>query len=461
MKKITLLLIILVAYSSSLYSDNISISGIDTDSLIFNGKISLYLNITDDQGFPVKGLTPEEIEILESIDNKNFLVREISSFTEGVNEIKGINFHLLIDNSGSMYETERGSETDVYEETRIYSAISAIKTLINSMQGSKDRAGVGLFNTYYRELVPIGSNRNLVVESMQMIEKPGKDESFTELNAAVVSAAGDMASHRGRKIIIVLSDGENYPYSVIRDEESPQFGSELYSTEDMISRLKLNSTTLYAINFGTKRDSSLEKVVIGTGGFLYEAESEDDLAAVYQNIRQRVLDEYYVEFSTDTEYSDRKFVKTLLTENSSHSGTVYYFSGNLFGKPTSEFNWLFLLAVPLALGLLVVLAFLKLSAPADKPELEVTDLSGATQVFDIKDNKTVIGSSDNDDITLAADKSAGESNATIVFDEKKAVYTVISDKEVMVNNNPVKTRILEPGDVININGATVVFNDKE
>ncbi|MBI9100149.1 MAG: VWA domain-containing protein [Spirochaetaceae bacterium] len=454
-------IIFFAMWASLLYGDNISISGIDTSGMIFDGKISLYLNITDEQGMTRKGMTPQELDILESIDNQDFTEREISFWSEGINEDKGINFELLIDNSGSMYDTVNGVQTDLYEETRIFSAISAIKTLINSMQGSKDKAGVALFNTYYKELVEISSNRNLVVESMQMIEEPGKDESFTELNAAVYSAAQNLSNVRGRKIIIVLSDGENYPYSVVRKEDSPQFGSLLYSTEDMINQLKFNSATLYAVNFGFRRDPSLEKVAIATGGYLYEAETEEDLKMIYNNIRERVLSEYYLEFNTDTEYSDRKFVKAQIKDNSQPSGTVYYFSGNLFGTPSAGFNWLYLLVIPFVLVLFIMLAIQKLSAPAEKAELEVTDYSGATQVFGLNESKTVIGNSDNDDITIVTEKTVEDNNATIIFDEKKSVYTLVSDKEVLVNNNPVKTRVLDPDDVLNINGATIIFNDKE
>ena len=461
MKKTLLILIFSLISTVFLFSDNISISGIDTTGMIFNGEISLYLNITDAEGLPRKGVTADQLEVLESTDNTTFSSRNISYFSEGDNVSKGINFQLLIDNSGSMYETIDGLETDVYENTRISSAISAIKTLMNSMQGSKDKAGVSYFNTYYKELVPISANRNLVLESLQKIEKPGKDESFTELNAALYSAAGNISTIRGRKIIIVLSDGENYPFSTVRKEDSPQFGSNLYTSEELVDELKLNGATLYGINFGSRRDPSLERAVIETGGFLYEADSEQVLADIYQNIRERVLSEYHIEIKTDTVYADRKFVKAALKDGSAPSGTVYYFSGNLFGSPSTDFNWLFLIAIPLAFGLLIFLAYQKLSAPAEKPELEVTDFSGATQIFDIKGSKTVIGNSDRNDITIATETPAEENNATIVFDEKKSLYTVVSDKEVLVNNNPVTTRILEPGDVINIEGATIVFNDKE
>lgn len=461
MKKAILSISAMLMALQGLYSDNISISGIDTTDMIFNGNVSLYLNITDDNGDPLAGVLPEDIVVSESLDREAFEPVEIVTFSEGHNEDKGIRFLLLVDNSGSMYDRLDGEETEVYDETRINTAVKAMNTLIQSMQGSRDRAGLALFNTYYRVLVPIGANRNRVIESMQMIEKPGKDESFTELNAAVFTAAGDLATQRGRKIIIVLSDGENYPFFPVRNQENPQFGSTLYSTEDMIRELKKNSATLYGINFGSKKDPELEKATIGTGGFLFEADSEETLSEVYKKIRERVLGEYYVEYRTGTAYSERKFVKAEMEPRGGISEPVYYFSGNLFGKPSDQFSWIFFITVPASLAIILFLALRKQAAPAEKAGLEVKDFSGATQVFDINSPKTVIGSSDGDDITVVNNEEEKQNNATIVFDEKKSVYTVVSESEVLVNNNPVKTRVLEAGDVININGATIVFNDKQ
>lgn len=460
MKKAVITLICTITGSVLLWGDNISISGIDTGSMIFNGNVSLYLNITDDQGAPVRGLTGEDVSIAESTDGSTYNPAEIVTFKAGENEDKGIRFKLLIDNSGSMYETLDGEETEDYESTRIHAAVNATKSLIMSMQGSRDKAGLSLFNTYYEELSPVGSNRNLVIESMQMIEEPGKDESFTELNASVVTAAEDFSIMRGRKILIVLSDGENYPFYPVRDTANPQFGTRLFTSEEMISELKKSGTTLYGISFATDRDPSLEQVAIATGGLLFEARTEEDLRNVYKTIRERILSEYYVEYKTGTDFAEKKFVKAELTSLSVPSEVHYFFSGTLFGKPSEEFNWLYLLALPLAIALFVFLALQKLSAPAEKAGLEVTDFSGSTQMFDLDSPKTVIGGSDNDDVTVVSESGESQSNATIVFDEKKSVYTVVSDKEVMVNNNPVKKRELEPGDVLTINGATVVFNDK-
>lgn len=461
MKKTINLFTTLIFLSFMCYGENISISGIDNSNLLFKGTVSLYLNITDSEGKTLEGISSDDLIIMESFEGKDFSPVETVSLREGTNEDKGISFLLLVDNSGSMYDRIDGTKANTFDQTRLSSSVKAMNSLIQSMQGSRDRAGLALFNTYYKVLAPVSSNRNKVVESLQMIEKPGKDESFTELNAAVIQASRSFSKERGRKIIIVLSDGENYPYSTVRGEESPQFGLSLYNQEQMIESLKENSTTLYGINFGIEKDSRLEEVVIASGGYLFEAGTEEELESVYRSIRERVLNEYLVEYRTGTEYAERKYVKVESRETGVESQPVFYFSGTLFGKPTENFHWLYFTAIILVALMLEILLRLKQAAPAEKAGLEVKDYTGATQMFSVDSQKTIIGSSDSDDVTVVGNQGENQNEATIIFDEKKSAYTVVSDSEVLVNNNPVKTKILEPGDVININGATIIFNDKE
>jgi Ca-activated chloride channel family protein len=54
-----------------------------------------------------------------------------------------------------------------------------------------------------------------------------------------------------------------------------------------------------------------------------------------------------------------------------------------------------------------------------------------------------------------------EQHATILFDPKDKSYTVVGSGDIMVNNQPVKTRKLEPGDVIDVGGAVIVFDDEK
>jgi Ca-activated chloride channel family protein len=74
--------------------------------------------------------------------------------------------------------------------------------------------------------------------------------------------------------------------------------------------------------------------------------------------------------------------------------------------------------------------------------------------------KTVIGGDLGADITIAGNPSIKDNAATILFDEAKGQYTIVGGGgEVLVNNKPVIKRKLESGDVINMAGTVVVFDE--
>jgi hypothetical protein len=71
-------------------------------------------------------------------------------------------------------------------------------------------------------------------------------------------------------------------------------------------------------------------------------------------------------------------------------------------------------------------------------------------------DRTIIGNSSEADIKAAS--NAGKDKATIVYDEKEDLYTLVAWGDATVNNKVVKKKNLESGDVININGVTMVFD---
>lgn len=84
-----------------------------------------------------------------------------------------------------------------------------------------------------------------------------------------------------------------------------------------------------------------------------------------------------------------------------------------------------------------------------------------TRVLPLSSSKTVIGGSRSADLTIAGAPQVKQEHATILYDPKDKSYTVVGSGEITVNNQPVKTRKLEPGDVIDVGGATIVFDDSK
>ncbi len=54
-----------------------------------------------------------------------------------------------------------------------------------------------------------------------------------------------------------------------------------------------------------------------------------------------------------------------------------------------------------------------------------------------------------------------EHHATILKDPDDSSYTIAGTGDIMVNNQPATTRKLEPGDVIDVGGSTIVFEGEE
>ncbi len=73
----------------------------------------------------------------------------------------------------------------------------------------------------------------------------------------------------------------------------------------------------------------------------------------------------------------------------------------------------------------------------------------------------MIGGSPSANLTIAGAPQIQEQHATILFDPKDKSYTIVGGGDITVNNQPVKTRKLESGDVIDVGGATIVFEDEK
>ena len=81
-----------------------------------------------------------------------------------------------------------------------------------------------------------------------------------------------------------------------------------------------------------------------------------------------------------------------------------------------------------------------------------------TRMMPLSTAKTVIGGGRNADLTIVGTPRVKEQHATVIYDSKKKADTVVGSGDLTVNNRPVKTKVLEPGDVIDVGGATIVYD---
>ena len=459
-------IIILFFSINFINSESVKISQIDTSKLLFNQTVSLYLSVTDNKGKPIKNLDKESFEIYESVDGNLYKnIDKISSFKEDANYEQGINFLLLIDNSGSMYNDINDRNTSNDSDMKISYAVNAVKSFLGSIDNVNDKIGIAAYNSYYNILSEPVKDKENIYTHLESIERPGKGEGWTEIYSSLYLAINDFSKIKGRKAIIILSDGMNEPFYKKTGTEHKVFGTKTFTYTEPIDEANKEGISIFAINFANsnKKDNDLTNIAEETGGKVFNAYNQNELEGVYKSIKEQILDEYLLSYKATMSSANKKYVMVTFKNNKQENSAVrYYFSSTLFGDPFNDFNPIIFLAFLAAIILLLLLSLVKFQNKRNTPSLEVLSTESGkavTKIMDIKDNKTIIGCSDNADMTIVGSKGMKENHATIQFDKKKNAYTLVATGKLTVNNKSVSTKVLESGDLINAGGATIIFDE--
>jgi Ca-activated chloride channel homolog len=445
---------------------NISIAQIDTSDLLLGQRVGAWVSVTDAGGEPVGGLGQGAFRLFESADGLSFQpVPRVLGFERNAGASEGITFLLLMDNSGSMYDALDGSKTADPAAMRVTHAKDAVRSFLESMTSPSDRVGLMAFNTRSLLLSRPTADRERIAAALDQIARPVPDEAYTELYGSLAAAAREFAGTRGRKVIIALSDGENFPFFLHAGRLHPLYGKHLFVPAEPITASQEEGISVYGISFGTggEMDRNLRSIARETGGRVFEAADEEQLAGVYQAIHRQVAGEYLLSYRATMSPAEKKFLKvTVADQGEEISGTRFYFSSVVFGLPLARLTAALILPFVLGFLLLWVLTLLKLERRPGPASLEVLQTRvgrPVTRVIPLGTAKTVIGGSARADLTIVGAPQLKEEHATILFDPKDKSYTVVGSGDITVNNQQVKTRKLQPGDVIDAGGATIVFDD--
>lgn len=456
-----------ISFSAVGRADSVRISQIDTQSLLIDQKVTLYLSVTDQTGEPIDRLSMDNFQIAESDGNGSFAdFSKIASFKRGSELKEGVSFLLLIDNSGSMYQTMEGQKTAENARRRITHAKNAVVSFLNSIENPEDKVGLAVYNTFYHSYSAPTKDHTRIVQLLDEIRMPThKDEFYSEIYGGVLQAVNEFQKIRGRKAIIILSDGENR--SLFQNTEIPhqRYGTRIVPYTDPLRELQKEGVSLYVVNFGkkgSKRDRNLMKIGEESGGVTFNAHSQYELERVYYKIKDQIQREYVVSYTANMAPVEKKQVKVVYTNSGeSASSQRFYYTSTVFGAPQVSYNPLILIAFILSCGALWGLSRMKFDKQRLQPTLEVVnDDEGATstQVLYLNGEQTIIGGNNKADLTIAGHADVIDNHATVVFDKKSDEYKLKGNGKVKVNNRPVMTKVLEPGDLINIDGVTMVFD---
>lgn len=431
-------------------SDGISIRQIDTARLLAEQRVRAFVTLRGDG----RAIDAESVTVEESTDGKDYKKARIRSIAKDANRNEGISFYLLLDNSGSMWDDLDGKKTSDPDSTRMSHAKRAIVSFSERL-APKDRIALSEFNSGFARTMAISSDAGKTDGAVSSITRPEREMGYTELYGSIETALREFGEEGRRKALLILSDGEHMPPP----------GSESRATVDAdIEAAITEGVTCYVVNFGSSPDNLLPRLARESGGAVFNARDAQELYGIYESIRQSILDEYAIDYEASMAIGDRRYARITYEGNARRaSDERQYYAGAVLGYGRHDLSYLHLLAVLIPLILWVALILFKLER--DTSEAGIRLLYGAagerTRVFTLGGAQTIIGGADTCDITIAGNPSLKDNAATIAFDEGKKRYTIAAQSDLTVNNRPVKTKILEPGDVINMAGTVVVFEDKQ
>ena len=450
--------LLLAALASALTAgQGMAITQIDTDRLLFGQSVRLYLSAPGSGGTD----TPE-VEVWESGEGGAWARRPVTTVSRGVNEAQGISFFFLLDNSGSMWTGLDGREGAPAEDQRMTHAKAAARAFL-AEASRKDRVGLGVFNTRYWKAADPDPDFERIARGLDEIRRPATEDAYTELYLSLDRALAEFAQVPGRRALVVLSDGENFPFHARTGKPNPETGTRAASPAEVVERAAREGITVYVVRFGNEKDPSLGAVAVGTGGKVFDASNREELAAVYSTIRSDVLAEIAVDYRAGMDRGSRRNVRAVLRTGAGRqlSSERYYYSGTVLGWNEDLPGWHYLAFLLIPALLWLALLFWKLERETTEAGLRLLygHSGGGTRVFTLSSAQTVIGSSEAADFTIGGNPSLKERHATILFDERQNAYTVLGDANLTVNNREVTRKRLEPGDVINMAGTVVVFDE--
>jgi VWFA-related protein len=228
--------------------------------------VELYATVLDGAGNPVGGLEAEDFEVRD-----NGRPQAVQRF-EMVRELP-LTLGLVLDTSGSMREA-------------LVEAKLAATDFLAGVMTPRDRCFAVAFAERPAMLMPLTSDAHALETAFRDLPALGA----TSLHDALVYALYQFRGVRGRKAMVLLSDGDDT--------------SSLVPWEDSLAFAERSGVAIYTVgldvgsgSFGIRR--KLEKLASETGGRTYFVERASELAGVYAQIDRELRSQYLLAFSPD------------------------------------------------------------------------------------------------------------------------------------------------------------------
>ena len=243
--------------------------------------VNLLFTVADRKGKFVTNLKKEDFRVFE--DNKPQTIDKFSTETN-----LPLTIALLVDTSGSIRDKLR------FEEE------AAIEFFYSTLQRGKDRAMVISFDSAVEQLQDFTDDAEKLADKIKKIRAGGGTSLY---DAIYVAVNEKLSNEEGRRIVIVISDGDD--------------NSSRVSLTETLEAAQKNQVTIYAIStnsaafFGSKEqergDKTLKKFTEETGGKAFFPLKLQDLAGSFLDIHDELRSQYQIAYRPTNKNLDGTF----------------------------------------------------------------------------------------------------------------------------------------------------------
>lgn len=235
-------------------------------------EVTAYVSVTDQAGYPVKGLTSNSFSIFE------FTPKVISDFLTGSADLPPISIAAVMDYSSSLTDIP-----DAFRDMEL-----GLVDLVNSLRPT-DEAEIIKFATVTQVVQSFTSNKSALTTAIQTSFSGGvSSRVWDSLYQAVQETA---ARSKDRKAVILISDGNDRG-----DTPDPISTNTVFT---VIALAQANNIPVFPIAFGAYEDEiqriQLQQLADDTGGLLFDASIySDNLGTIYRQISALLFENQYV-----------------------------------------------------------------------------------------------------------------------------------------------------------------------
>ncbi len=255
--------------------------------------VELYVSALDRKGRPVEDLTVSDFTVLEDGESQ-----ELRRF-ERVRDLP-VHATVLLDVSTSMAK-------------ELVDAERAALRFFEQVLTPSDRASVITFSDQPRLVVPFTNSLGVLAGGLSGLLAEGE----TALHDSVIFALYRFGGVRGKKALILLSDGEDSHSS--------------YSFEEALEYARYAGVAIYAIGLdinprAVTARSTLQRLASETGGESFFISRVNELEKIYERIQEEIRSQYLLAYQSSAEGEGFREVEVRISRREAEAKTVkgYY-----------------------------------------------------------------------------------------------------------------------------------------